>query len=927
MNKRLFQLLILLLAFNFINAQNGPNMKVSCNFEAISFQSFIDYIEKESDIHFYYRQEWINTINITIKGDSLTIPQLIDATFRKTSLNYTLVNSKDIYIIPDKNFISDLPEYNAELKQQANESANNESQFPIKDTYLKGREPNMIATIVVGSKNSSRNGKYALVTAKILEKKTGESVIGATLYIRELKKGAATDVNGKLSLAMLPGKYTAEFQSVGMLEVRCILDVQSDGTFELLMEEKITSLDEVIISAEESSQRGSKIGLEKISIKSVKEIPTFMGEKDVIKISQMLPGVVSVGEGSSGVNVRGGNTDQNLFYLNNIPIYNTSHVFGFFSAINSTIVNNFSLYKGYIPAEYGGRLSSVFVLDSRKGSKSKFFTQGGIGVVSANIEVEVPIVKKKCSVLLSARSSYSDWVLNRLEDPALRNSSVQFSDFTGSVDYEIDKKNKLTAFGYFSSDYFDYNKLNTYNYSNAGGSLNYMHRFNNSLKGTLVLINSNYRYNTTDNSFPNEAYQQQYQLNHSEIKGIFDWVINNNQNINFGVDVINYRLDRGTIEPYGLESIKKPIDLGKEQGLESSIFIEDKFQVFPWLNFTGGFHLSSFMEYGPGTIYNYAPDMARETNNIIDTVDYNSGSKIASYYHPQFRFAAEFKIDPFHSIKLSFNQMQQYLFMLSNTISIAPNDQWKLVDYHIQPPVSNQASIGLYKIFPSLGLSSSAETYFKRSKHVVEYKDGIDFLSTPNVETTILQGDQDAYGVELMLSKEEGNFTGWVTYTYSRSLITVDGTNAWDKINLGKTYPSNYDKPHVCNLILNYHFNRRFSISSNVVYTTGRPITLPQGLYYMDGQPYVDYSMRNEYRIPDYFRLDVSAILEGNLRLKKPFHSYWMFSIYNLTGRNNAQSVYFRSEDGRINGYKYSVIGEAIFTISWNFKLGNFSNN
>jgi hypothetical protein len=271
--------------------------------------------------------------------------------------------------------------------------------------------------------------------------------------------------------------------------------------------------------------------------------------------------------------------------------------------------------------------------------------------------------------------------------------------------------------------------------------------------------------------------------------------------------------------------------------------------------------------------------------------------------------------------------MRQYLFMLSNTYSIAPHDQWKLVDYHITPPKSNQISAGYYRILPSIGLSASGEIYYKYAKKIIEYKDGADFLASPYTETTILQGNQEAYGLEFMLSKPNGKLNGWISYTYSRSLITINGAKDWEKINFGKTYPSNYDKPHVCNVILNYRFNRRLSISSNIAYSTGRPITLPNGVYYLESKPYVDYSDRNEYRIPDYFRMDISVSVEGNLKQKKPLHSFWMFSIYNLTGRNNVYSIYFRSEEGFLRGYQYSIIGTTIFTISWNFKLGNYAND
>ena len=334
-----------------------------------------------------------------------------------------------------------------------------------------------------------------------------------------------------------------------------------------------------------------------------------------------------------------------------------------------------------------------------------------------------------------------------------------------------------------------------------------------------------------------------------------------------------------------------------------------------------------FTELGPKTVREYFPGTSFSDNNVSSTKVYQNGDRISNYHNPEFRAGMDFKISENNSVKLSFTQMTQYVFMLSNSISIAPNDQWKLVDTHIKPPSSAQYSAGYYQDFRKHGLNASFEVYYKQAHHVVEYKDGADFLASPYVETAILQGNQNAYGAEFMLSKTTGRVTGWLSYTHSRSFITVNGENDWADINQGKKYPSNYDKPHVLNTFLNLEISRRFALSTNLAYSTGRPVTLPQSVYYIDEQPFVDYSGRNEYRIPDYLRLDVALRIEGNLKVKKPMHSYWTIGVYNLTGRSNANSIFFLSEKGRLNGYKYSVIGVPIFTISWNWKLGNYENN
>ena len=910
-----------------VYGQQHSEIRISCSFNNISFEDFVKELEQKNHLHFFFLEEWIDDLRVTVKADSVTLSVLMAQVLKSTSLGFVIKSADKIYLLPDNNFVNQIPDYFISDREQVFDSMKYGSESLAEERYLKGREPDMIETIVIGNRNKATPGRNAKISIKLTQEDTGEPLIGATFYIKDLEKGTATDVNGILNIVLPTGKYSGIFQCVGIEEVKCILDVQSDGFFSLPMKQKITSIAEVTISANESFTRAASVGYERIAIKTIKEIPTLMGEKDILRISLMLPGVVSVSEASSGVNVRGSNADQNLFYVNRIPVYNSSHLFGFFSAINSSIIKDFSIYKGHVPAEYGGRLSSVFTVETRKGNKNKFFTQGGISPVSANVELEAPFVKQKGSILLSGRSSYSDWILKRLKDPDLRNSKGSFYDLAGSIDYEINDKNHLNFFGYYSDDYFNLNGLTEYGYSNQGASLNFLHRFTPGLKTSVSLTGSRYYADLIDNSISSEAYQHNYALNHYELKSSLQWLKSENHSLSIGADVIYYQLDKGTVTPFGRESLREINPLGKEQGIESALFFDDNIRFTRWFSLYAGLRYSNFTEYGPKSVMTYLKGYPMEEAFREGIKNYKQGDKIINYHGPEARLSADFKINSNNSIKMSYNQMQQYLFMLSNTYSIAPHDQWKLVDYHIVPPKSNQIAAGYYRLVPSLGLSASGEIYYKYAKKIIEYKDGADFLVNPYTESTILQGKQEAYGLELLLQKPQGKLNGWISYTYSRSLITVNGVNDWEKINFGKTFPSNYDKPHVCNIILNYRFNRRVSISSNIAYSTGRPITLPNGLYYLEERPYVDYSDRNEYRIPDYFRVDFSVSVEGNLKQKKPFHSFWMFSLYNLTARDNAYTVYFRSEEGYIRGYQYSIIGTTIFTISWNFKLGNYAND
>lgn len=910
-----------------VSGQQKGDVRLTVSFKDVPFQEVVQKIEDQYPLHFYFDQDWVKSVKVSIEVVNSSVPEVMNQLLLSTTLDYVYQPSGSIFILPNKKFVHQLPEYYLPRNGLDSAKSNNSDLNRIQEKYLLGRQPDMIKTIVIGSSDKARLGRASVITGKLTDEETGAGLVGATMYIPELQKGAASDGSGFVTMALKRGVYTAVFQYLGMAEVRGNIDVRSDGYFSLSLKRKAQEIGEILVQSEKAQKRGLKQGMENVSVKTMKELPSLMGEKDVMKVAQMLPGIVSVGEGSAGVNVRGGNADQNLFYINEIPVYNSSHLFGFFSSINSDIIENFSIYKGQVPAEYGGRLSSIFNVETRKGHKNKFFTQGGISPISANAEFETPIVKDKASLIISARSSYSDWILKRLKDPDLRNSKASFYDFAGGIDIDIDQNDHLALFAYNSFDNFNLNGYTDYSYGNLGGSVNYSHRFSPRIKATGSLIGSSYGFETIEKSSVSEAYSHKYELNHYEFRGNIAWLANDYHSLKVGTDVILYDLNRGVIRPYGEGSLKEVLNLGNEKGIETSVYVDDNINIGPRASFYAGFRLSKFTETGPKIVRDYYPESPFDDNNVSFTREYNRGSKISDYFNPEIRGGFNYKLRESSSVKLSMTQMSQYVFMLSNSISIAPNDQWKLADSHIKPPKSIQYSVAYYQDFPRIGMSASTEFYYKEAENIVESRDGTDFLSSPFVETAILQGEQEAYGTEFMLTKSKGRVNGWASYTFSRSFVTVNGTEDWADINKGKKYPSNFDKPNVLNMVLNYNLSRRFSLSTNLSYSTGRPVTMPKSVYYVDEKPFVDYSDRNEYRIPDYFRLDMSLKIDGNLKAKKLTHSYWTISVYNLTGRSNANSVFFLSEDGNIRGYKYSVIGVPILTISWNWKLGNYENN
>ena len=902
---------------------NAQNLKdhLPVNFKDAELPEVFNFIKTNTGIDFLFKDDFAKKVKVNLKSDTLTIEKILDQSLLYTTYTYVYLPSKVVVVVPKLGFQPMLPQYFYESEIEAMKV--NDSQ----PTFLKGRDPNIKKTLIIGENNSTRKSQKVKIKGQILDAYSNEPLIGATIYFIKNKFGTSSDASGNFELNIAQGKYEVEFKSLGMSELKYILDIRSAGSFTVSMTEEVTAISEVTVNASQNFNiRGSEVGLDKLSIQAVKELPTLMGEKDIIKISELLPGIVSVGEGSSGVNVRGGSADQNMFYLDNIPIYSTSHLFGFFSSINSSVVQDFSIYKGYLPPQYGDRISSVFDVNSKNGNSEKFFAQGGISPISANLSIEGPIVKDRLSYLVSGRSTYSNWILNRLPDENLRRSAVNFYDGFASLNFKIKDKSNLKAVAYTSQDYFNLNSNNIYEYYNQAFGLQHDHKFTDKLNLSSNVIYSIFGFETTDNTVQSSAYTHNHRLDHLELKQNYRYLLNDKVRLNFGWDAIKYNIDRGEIQAATFESRREYLNLGKEQAFKSSVYAASKINLFNKLNIDVGLRYNYYAYLGPNSVNVYHEASSLYDAFLVDTLVYGKGEVVNSYQSPEIRVGIDYSIDKFNSIKLSYSEINQYMYLLSNTYSINPTDQWKMVDYYSKPMHSRQVAVGFYKNILALGISTSAEAYLKRSENVTEFIDGANFIDTKNTETITAQGNQDAYGIELMVSKEKGKINGWISYTYSRSFMYFD--NEYESvINEGKRYPSSFDKPHVLNLTCNYKYNRRINLSSTINYSTGRPITLPVSFYYIGESKYVRYSDRNEFRVPYYFRTDVSLTLEGNLKKKKLFHSSWSFNVYNLTGRNNPHSIYFQSVNDRIEGYKYSVIGVPIFTVSWNIKLGNYENN
>ena len=922
--KNLLTAILIVLFSVTVNAQKIEKI-IAIHCKAVPFSVFCASIFRQSSVKVYYQEKWIKDLRVTLDADSITANHAMQLVLKGTGLEVSVWHG-NLVVMPGEKLLPSLPAYNFKNNTDIGMEANPDSKTVSEERYLTGRKGDVPLTIRIGFKNGTVTGSKAKITGRILDEETGTPIFSATVYIAETKTGAVSDFDGIVTLALKPGTYTVTIAYMGYEKKKYQFEVLSDGNFTVSMNKVVIQMEEVVVYGDRQMNiRAKDPGLDKMSMKAIRELPMMMGERDVLKISATLPGIVSVGEGSAGLNVRGGGSDQNAFYINKIPIYNTSHLFGFFPAFNAGIIKDFSIYKGHIPAQYGGHLSSVFNITTRQGNRKHITASGGISPITANLVIEGPLKKDTCSFMLSARSSYSDWILKRIKDLDIRKSSAGFNDFAGGINYDI-QKTQLSIFAYHSYDRFRLSDLNSYEYANNGISTSIVQNLGSSLRFEFALIASQYTFSTTDKQEVSSGYEHAYNMEHYEARLDFKHMLSDKNSLEYGVSSILYKLNRGEILPYGENSLRKNVDLGTEQGLESALYLSDVYDIFPWLNVTAGVRYALFMPMGPKTVYQYMQEAPRDIKNITDTLFFKANEPIKKYHEPDVRAAVNIKTDDAGSIKLAFNQMHQNLFMLTTTTAIAPNTQWKLADYHLLPSESNQYSAGVFRTLAKYGLETSAELFYKQTRNYPEFKDGADFLNNPNVETSVLQGDQIAWGIEFFVKRSMRKVEGWLSYTYSRSKIKVDGDKDWNQINEGEIYPANFDIPHSLNVVLNYHVSRRIIFATIFTYQTGKPVTYPVSVYYVNGLPVLDYSKRNAYRIPDYIRTDFSVTVEGNLKKQKLMHSSLIFSLYNAFGRDNPYSVYYKTVNGSIRSYQYSVIGVPVFTVTWLFKLGNYAS-
>jgi hypothetical protein len=917
----LFIMLIVLVRFGF--AQDSE-LIINARYENTPFPVFVEDIQRQVPVRFMYHPQIVDSFFVTGNFNNTPLQRVLTRIFSQTEVYFYISEDKQVIITQGYEVKTDLPFNYFDRTEHSSLTEDTEVvdflQQEEKKVVLQNALENKI--IEIGRKGRISEKEYTNLAGYIRDIETGEPLVGALIYIEKPRIGVATDQYGYFSLTIPKGKHELLLQCIGYKDSKRQIVLYNEGTLDIEMLEDIIPLKEVIIEAEKDINiSGMQMGLDKLDAQSMKKVPPILGEVDVLKIALTLPGVQTVGEGANGINVRGGTADQNLMLLDETPIFNPTHLFGFFSSFNPDIIKSVELHKGGIPAEYGGRISSVFEVQTKEGNNKKFVGSGGISPVTARLAFEGPIIKDKLSYLVGGRSTYSNWILKQLPNPNIKNSKASFYDFFGKISYELNDKNSIYAQGYLSNDEFKFNSDTTYQYSNENASLQWKHVFNNKLYGVFSGLYSGYHYNIASNKNEVNAFDMDYSIQNYGGKLDFSYFPNSKHKIDFGISSLYYALAPGTLSPQGSASLIDPIVLENEQGLESAVYIGDKFDINQRLSLYVGLRYSLYNYLGPKTVSEYAEDGPIEDATKTGETSYGENELIQTYHGPELRLSARYALNEDNALKLSFNRMRQYIHMLSNTTSISPTDIWKLSDTQVQPQLGDQISLGYYRNFKNNTIEGSVEGYYKNIDNLLDFKSGAQLILNEQIETDIVSGLGKSYGVEVLLKKKTGKLNGWISYTYSRAMIKVDSEYLSETINQGEFYPASFDKPHSLNVLTNWKFSRRLSVSGNIAYSTGRPITYPIAKYNYIGTERLHYSERNQYRIPDYFRFDLSLNVEGNHKVKKLNHSSWTFAVYNLTGRDNAYSIYFVSEEGKVKGYQLSIFANAIPTITYNFRF------
>lgn len=765
------------------------------------------------------------------------------------------------------------------------------------------------------------------ITGTLIDQNDDTPLLGASVYIKELDRATTTDVNGKYSFNLKKGNYIFYFDYIGYTPTSKTFNIVKNTTQKVYLTPQAETLNELVIvqNSKRIDVKKPEMSVNKLSIQEIKKMPAVMGEVDVLKSILQLPGVTNAGEGASGFNVRGGSAGQNLILLDDTSIFSSSHLFGFFSVFNADVIKDIKLYKGGIPSRYGSRVSSVLEVNQRNGDKNNYKTTGGIGLISSKLSTEGPILKDKLSYLIAGRTSYAHLFLKLTDN----DNSAYFYDLNTKLSYTVDDKNEIGFSGYFGRDVFNFKDALNNQFGNTAFNLNWNKDFNDNLSAKASLSYTNYFYKLSlefvEFNWKSDikSYNFKYDLSH---------YINERLSLKYGVSSIQHSFNPGELQPSSSTSSINYKKLQNKQALENGLYIEAEHKLLPKLSVNYGIRYSSFYRYGPEIIKTYQNNQPVDYDKNLgiyvpatanSETAFTKGKNISTFHNLEPRIAVSYAIDDEQSIKASFTQMTQYLHLISNTAAPTPLDIWTPSGPYLQPEKADQWAMGYFKNFDEGTYTVEVESYYKKTKNAIDYIDGADLIANDNLETVLLTGESRAYGLELLFRKNTGKLTGWLSYTLAKSEQQTPGRNQFETgINDGNWYRTPYDKTHDLSLVANYDLNEKWSFGAGFSLQSGRPISYPEGQFeYLENRvPF--FGDRNQYSLPLFHHLDLSATYTPSYSENKKWKGEWVFSIYNIYNRKNAASISFKESDiiGKNEAVKLSIFG-IIPSVSYNFKF------
>lgn len=768
--------------------------------------------------------------------------------------------------------------------------------------------------IPVFADNFNEGGdKKLIISGSIKDATNGEQLLGATVFIKELKTGTASNLYGFYSISLQQGTYTLVYSYIGYQNIERTIQLKANTTINIELQPLQSELKEVVITEKRSNENITKneMSVVRMDAKTIRQIPAFMGEVDIIKAMQLLPGVQTTSEGSSGFSVRGGSPDQNLILLDEATVYNASHLLGFFSVFNNDAIKDVKIYKGDIPMNYGGRLSSVLDVRMNDGNDKHFEGTGGIGNISSRLTLEGPLLKDKTSFILSGRRTYFDLFLPLSSDEKIRDNTLYFYDFNAKIAHTINENNRIYLSGYFGRDVFN-NNFSKLNSGNQTFTMRWNHLFSKKIFSNFMFVYSKYDYYLGTPEGEAYSFDWRSKMRDYGFKSDFTLYANPNNTIKFGISSIYHIFEPGYAKGTGTQSFFNEFTVPSSYALENGIYIGNDQKVNDKLTLKYGIRVSMFNNVGPATIYNY--------NNNFESTDssvYKSGDFYQTYAGIEPRFGISYTINDKSSVKASYSRTNQYIQLAQNSTSGTPLDVWFPSSPNVKPQISDQIAVGYFRNFLGNYIETSVEVYYKTMKNSIDFKDHAELLLNEKLEGELRFGESSSKGLEVLVKIPEGRLNGWVSYTLSKT------DRSFADINNGKTYLAYYDKPHNMSIVLNYEISKRTTLSSTWIYYTGAPVTFPTGRAEVGGKIVPIYSDRNAYRMPDYHRLDLSLTIKGKKKPNKKWSHEWNFTVYNAYGRKNAWTINFvqDKENPSVTYAEKTYLFSIIPAITYNFKF------